>query len=110
MSDKIVRLNEENAQLQQAVVSHAVIDQAVGVLVAVWQVPPTDGWEVLVEVSQHCNLKLRAVAEDVVGWPLGRPLPQEVERELEARIQRWKSRTSRSCDEAEGGEDGGSPG
>lgn len=39
-ADKIARLSEENAQMQQAVASHAVIDQALGVLAAVWQVPP----------------------------------------------------------------------
>ncbi|MFJ2566548.1 ANTAR domain-containing protein [Streptomyces sp. NPDC087568] len=51
--EEIVRLNKENAQLRQAVDSHAVIDQAIGVLIAVWRVPPADGWQVLVDVSQQ---------------------------------------------------------
>ncbi|MGW7673864.1 ANTAR domain-containing protein [Streptomyces sp. NPDC054775] len=88
--DKISRLSEENAQLRQAVDSHAVIDQAIGILAAVWRVPPADGWDVLREVSQHLNRKLHAVAQDVVEWALGCPLPEPVERELQALITRWE--------------------
>jgi hypothetical protein len=49
-------LSEENAQLQQAVASHAVIDQVIGALVTVWQVQPHVGWEVMREVSQSLNI------------------------------------------------------
>ncbi|MGW5434072.1 ANTAR domain-containing protein [Streptomyces sp. NPDC004059] len=89
--EEIVRLSEENAQLRRAVDSHAVIDQAIGVLVAVWRVPPADGWRVLVDVSQCLNRKLHGVAEAIIDWALGlRPLPDPVGQELETAVQRWQ--------------------
>jgi len=73
--EKIERLREENAQLRQAVDSLAVIDQAIGVLIAVWQLPPEDGWEVLREVSQHLNVKLYAIADEVASSACPGPNP-----------------------------------
>ncbi|MFG3018846.1 ANTAR domain-containing protein [Streptomyces sp. NPDC048254] len=92
--EKITRLGEENAQLRQAVASHAVVDQAIGVLIAVHQLPPAAGWAVLREISQRRNIKLHAVAEAVVDWALGQPIPQEVTRELAPAVQRWKQGSS----------------
>ncbi|MFI6344342.1 ANTAR domain-containing protein [Streptomyces sp. NPDC050560] len=59
-------LLDKVAQLEQAVVSHATIDQAIGVLVALGGVSPEDGWDVLREVSMHTNTKVRKVASLVV--------------------------------------------
>ncbi|MFF8675149.1 ANTAR domain-containing protein [Streptomyces sp. NPDC015242] len=84
-------LERENAQLRQAVDSHATVDQAIGVLVAVHRLAPTTGFEVLREVSQHANVKLHAVAETVIEWALGGPLPSPVGRELDAAVQRCLS-------------------
>ncbi|MGW6928200.1 ANTAR domain-containing protein [Streptomyces sp. NPDC054950] len=84
----VARLEQENAQLRQAVDSHAVVDQAIGVLVAVHRIAPAAGFEALREVSQHTNIKLHAVAERVIGWALGQSLPQTVERELGQAVQR----------------------
>ncbi|MFD6174795.1 ANTAR domain-containing protein [Streptomyces coeruleorubidus] len=84
----IARLERENEQLRQAVDSHARVDQAIGVLVAVHRIVPATGFEVLREVSQHANIKLHAVAEAVIGWALGESLPQAVGRELDAALQR----------------------
>ncbi|MDR6976014.1 hypothetical protein J2X68_002702 [Streptomyces sp. 3330] len=83
-----VAMEQENAQLRQAVVSHAVVDQAIGVLIAVHRIPPDAGFEVLREVSQHANIKLHTVAEMVIGWALGEPLTQPVGPELDAAVQR----------------------
>jgi hypothetical protein len=94
--DKTARLSEENAQLKQAVESHAVIDQAIGVLIAVWRVPPAAGWEALVKVSQHCNVKLHAVAENVIGWALGEQMPSRMRGELETAVGRWRQDPPRS--------------
>ncbi|MGW6924609.1 ANTAR domain-containing protein [Streptomyces sp. NPDC054950] len=82
------KLQQENAQLRQAVDSHAVVDQAIGVLVAVHRVVPGAGFEVLREVSQHTNIKLHAVAEMVIDWALGQPLAEPVGHELDAAVQR----------------------
>ncbi|OXS37131.1 ANTAR domain-containing protein [Streptomyces sp. XY006] len=82
------RLERENAQLRQAVDSHATVDQAIGVLVAVHRLTPTAGFDVLREVSQHANIKLHAVAETVIDWALGTSLPPPVGRQLDAAVQR----------------------
>lgn len=87
--DTVARLERENAQLRQAVDSHATVDQAIGVLLAVHRLDPACGFEVLREVSQHADIKLHTVAEKVLDWALGRePLPQPVDRELEAVLGR----------------------
>ncbi|MEU9314103.1 ANTAR domain-containing protein [Streptomyces sp. NPDC048256] len=49
--------------MRQAVGSLAVVDQAIGVLVAFHRVPRTVGFEVLREVSQHTDIKPHTVAE-----------------------------------------------
>jgi hypothetical protein len=79
-------LERENAQLRRAVVSHAVVDQAIGVLVAFYRIPPAAGVEVLREVSPRTNVKLHAVAKRMIGWALGRPLPPRVSLELQAAV------------------------
>ncbi|MFI8215604.1 ANTAR domain-containing protein [Streptomyces sp. NPDC085932] len=82
------RLERENAQLRQAVESHATVDQAIGVLVAVHRLTPTAGFDVLREVSQHANIKLHTVAETVIDWALGGSLPQPMGEELDAAVRR----------------------
>lgn len=72
------RLEQENAQLRHAVDSHATVDQAIGVLTAIHQLPPGAGFDVLREVSQHTNTKLHTVAETVIAWALGQSLPEPV--------------------------------
>ncbi|QJT06393.1 ANTAR domain-containing protein [Streptomyces asoensis] len=82
-------LEQENAQLRHAVFSHATVDQALGVLIAVHRIAPAIGFEVLREVSQHTNIKLHTVAEMVIGWALGQqPLPELVGHELGEAVQR----------------------
>ncbi|MFF1446372.1 ANTAR domain-containing protein [Streptomyces sp. NPDC058295] len=43
------------------------MDQAIGVLVAVYRLAPAAGFDVLREVSQHTNTKLHTVAETVIA-------------------------------------------
>ncbi|WP_333775375.1 ANTAR domain-containing protein [Streptomyces sp. IBSBF 3136] len=52
---ELEQLRTENRQLHQALASHAVIDQAIGVLVVLGQISPADGSRVLREVSQHTS-------------------------------------------------------
>lgn len=75
---KIEELQEEVAQLRQALVSHAVVDQAIGVVIALSGLRPEQGWEVLKTVSQRTNTKLRDVALHVVHWPELGSLPPEI--------------------------------
>jgi hypothetical protein len=76
--EKIEELQEEIAQLRQALVSHAVVDQAIGVVIALSGLRPDQGWEVLKAVSQRTNTKLRDVAQHVVRWPDLAGLPAEI--------------------------------
>ncbi|MEU6058320.1 ANTAR domain-containing protein [Streptomyces sp. NPDC047097] len=85
---EISALREEIAQLRHAVVSHAVIDQAIGVVLAYGGLRSDAGWEVLREVSQHTNTKLREVAEYLVQWPHCAWLPPEIHRGLDAALRR----------------------
>jgi hypothetical protein len=90
---EVERLRRENAQLQEALDSHAVVDQAIGVLIGLGPMSACDGWDVLREISQHTNIKVRAVAEAVIDWAQDRrPLPEPVRKELDAGLGRLRSR------------------
>ncbi|MFE5212747.1 ANTAR domain-containing protein [Streptomyces sp. NPDC056600] len=82
-ADRVFALEAEVAQLKEAVTSHAVVDQAIGSLVALARVTPDQGWAVLKEVSQHTNVKLRQVAETVLLWARTGDLPEEIRTALE---------------------------
>ncbi|MEV7450944.1 ANTAR domain-containing protein [Streptomyces nigra] len=86
--ETIAALREEVAQLQHAVFSHAIVDQAIGVVIAYGGVRPDTAWDVLKEVSQHTNTKLREVAEHVVRWPHDGQLPEDVRSALTASVTR----------------------
>ena len=64
------------AQLRDALVSRAVIDQAIGVVVAHLRCGPDDAFDRLRTSSQNGHRKLRLVAEAVVNAArAGDPLP-----------------------------------
>ncbi|MEV7076285.1 ANTAR domain-containing protein [Streptomyces sp. NPDC093990] len=90
----VARLVRENAQLRHAVDSHAMVDQAIGVLVATHRMPPAAGFEVLREVSQHTDIELHTVAKTVIGWALGHRLDEPVQQELEQAVQRRQEGTA----------------
>ncbi|MFG2133679.1 ANTAR domain-containing protein [Streptomyces sp. NPDC048751] len=84
----IFHLQAEVDQLKEAMVSHAVVDQAIGMVVALGRVTPDDGWSVLKEVSQHTNIKLRNVAELILIWGRSGEMPPEIRVELEDALDR----------------------
>ncbi|WP_030183331.1 ANTAR domain-containing protein [Streptomyces violaceorubidus] len=86
--DQIFRLQEQVRQLKEAVVSHAVVDQAIGVVIALGGVTPDEGWIVLKEVSQHTNIKLRNVAETILIWRRTGVMPPQMLAALEDRLGR----------------------
>ncbi|MBW8798513.1 MAG: ANTAR domain-containing protein [Streptomyces sp.] len=86
LARKIGQLQREIGQLQEAVVSHAVIDQAIGVVVSLGGLPPDLGFGVLRTVSQQTNIKLREVAEQIVGWPGGKELSEDIRQALKAAL------------------------
>jgi hypothetical protein len=87
-AERIVELEEEVDQLKQAVFSHAVVDQAIGMIVALGRVAPDQGWAVLKDVSQHTNIKLRHVAELILIWGRDGEMPPEIRAELEEALER----------------------
>ncbi|MFH9574637.1 ANTAR domain-containing protein [Streptomyces sp. NPDC017230] len=87
-SDQIFRLQEQVRQLKKAVVSHAVVDQAIGMIVALGRVTPDQGWIVLKEVSQHTNIKLRNVAEMILIWGRAGVMPPEIRAALDDCLDR----------------------
>jgi hypothetical protein len=88
-SDRVFALQEEVDQLKEAVASHAVVDQAIGMVVALGRVTPDQGWEVLKDVSQHTNIKLRNVAELILLWGRAGQLPPKIRAELEDALDRY---------------------
>ncbi|MFF7280809.1 ANTAR domain-containing protein [Streptomyces griseorubiginosus] len=88
-SDRIFALQEEIDQLKEAVVSHAVVDQAIGMVVALGRVTPDEGWAVLKDVSQHTNIKLRSVADLILIWGRSGDIPGEVRVELEKALDQY---------------------
>ncbi|MET7852158.1 ANTAR domain-containing protein [Streptomyces avermitilis] len=84
--DAVLRLEGENLQLREAVRSHALVDQAIGVVLAVGQLTPEQGWEVLRNISQKTNIKLRHVAELIVDWARTGELPAEIRSQLEREL------------------------
>jgi len=60
---RYLRAREQVAQLSRALTSRAVIDQAKGVVMAVHRVGPDEAFAMLVDRSQHENVKLRDFAE-----------------------------------------------
>ncbi|MFE9448052.1 ANTAR domain-containing protein [Streptomyces sp. NPDC006739] len=95
-ADRIAALQEEVAQLRHAVTAHAIVDQAMGVVVAYGGVRPDTAWQILREVSQHTNTKLREIAEHIVQWPHCEWLPQEVRDALDAAVLRRAGADARS--------------
>ena len=86
---EIDRLRTEVTQLRHAMASRSVIDQARGMVMVMARCPPQVAWDVLVEVSQHTNTKLREVAMALVATAQGRTrLPQPLGAELAAALRR----------------------
>lgn len=79
---EVGRLRAENEQLRRALDSRAVIDRAVGMVMALTPCPGEAAWAVLVRASQYGNVKLRDVAAALVASAAGRQLPADVHHAL----------------------------
>lgn len=85
---RVSALQDEVRQLQEAIASHTVVDQAIGVVIVLGGLTPDGGWAVLREVSQHTNTKLRLIAEQVVSWASGGWLSDDTRHALDAALAR----------------------
>jgi hypothetical protein len=74
-----------------ALTSRAVIDQARGMVMALAPCSPARAWDLLVGVSQHCNVKLRNVAAALVATTQDEPLPEQIQRELPGALRRLRA-------------------
>ncbi|WP_405949720.1 ANTAR domain-containing protein [Streptomyces prunicolor] len=85
---EIVQLRAQNTQLALALETRAVIDQACGMVMALAPCSSGRAWDLLVGVSQHCNIKLRVVAAALVATTEDRTLPAEIQREFRRALRR----------------------
>ncbi|MFF1406743.1 ANTAR domain-containing protein [Streptomyces sp. NPDC058294] len=89
----ITDLERERLQLQEGITSRALIDQATGVVIALGGLHPAQGFDVLRDVSQRTNRKLRTVAGLVVDRMSGGPLPDDVRQALDGALARARAQS-----------------
>jgi GAF domain-containing protein len=70
---RMATCNDLNDQLRSSIVSRAVIDQALGVIMATEHCPHDKAFALLRTVSQNSNVKLRDLAADIVTSVSGEP-------------------------------------
>ncbi|MGV9245801.1 ANTAR domain-containing protein [Streptomyces sp. NPDC003710] len=90
LAQECERLRVENRHLKRAVVSHALVDQAIGAVVVLGRIPQDEAWGVLRDVSQHTNTKLRLIAEHVLKFAQGGDLPQPEMDEFRRALDRTR--------------------
>ncbi|MDJ1131540.1 ANTAR domain-containing protein [Streptomyces iconiensis] len=88
---EVDRLRAEVTDLRRAMETHPVIDQARGMVMALGPCTADEAWEVLVEVSQSTNVKLREVAADLVATPEGEELPAPIRRAMATSLKRRRT-------------------
>ncbi|MEU7305993.1 ANTAR domain-containing protein [Streptomyces sp. NPDC007189] len=76
----------EVIQLRRAMETRPVIDLARGVLMASFNLTPDEAWTVLVTVSQHTNIKLHRLAQDIVDTVNGPSLSAQIQHQLTAAV------------------------
>lgn len=70
---RMASCNDTNDQLRSSMVSRAVIDQALGVIMATERCPQDRAFAVLKTVSQNTNVKIRDLAATIVTSVSGEP-------------------------------------
>ncbi|MFI5662768.1 ANTAR domain-containing protein [Streptomyces sp. NPDC051684] len=89
--ERSAELEAKVEQLKEAVTSHAEVDQAIGVVIAVGGVTPAEAWDVLREVSMRTNTRLRLVARQLIAWPRTHELDPAIRVELERQLAQRRS-------------------
>ena len=73
LSLRMASCADQNDQLRSSIVSRAVIDQALGVIMATERCPQDKAFAMLRSVSQNTNVKLRDLAATIVTSVSGEP-------------------------------------
>jgi GAF domain-containing protein len=73
LSLRMASCTEQNEQLRSSIVSRAVIDQALGVIMATEHCPRDRAFAILRRVSQNTNVKLRDLAATIMSSVSGEP-------------------------------------
>jgi GAF domain-containing protein len=73
LSLRMASCADENDQLRSSIVSRAVIDQALGVIMATERCPQDKAFAMLRSVSQNTNVKIRDLAATIVTRVSGEP-------------------------------------
>ncbi|SCK49827.1 ANTAR domain-containing protein [Streptomyces sp. WMMB 322] len=87
------QLEREVGRLRQAMEHRAAIDQARGIIMGLRACSSEAAWQVLVEVSQNTNTKLRDVATTLVATSSVDSLPADQRRQLGAAFRRMDTGT-----------------
>ncbi|CAL9571284.1 ANTAR domain-containing protein [Streptomyces sp. Tu 3180] len=92
-AERLRVLQAEVEQLRQAIASRPVIDQARGILMAMYGCTSDEAWDILREASQLSNTKLRTVAASLTACAAaeGTPPPPEVRTALARALARRRS-------------------
>ncbi|MCT9079169.1 ANTAR domain-containing protein [Streptomyces fulvoviolaceus] len=85
---EVAELRSKNEQLGRALATRAVIDQARGMVMVLAPCSSERAWDLLVGVSQHCNVKLRDVAAALVATTKDETLPEPIQREFRRELRR----------------------
>ncbi|MFC7310831.1 ANTAR domain-containing protein [Streptomyces monticola] len=88
LAAEVVELRAKNDQLNRALASRTVIDQACGMVMVLAPCSSQRAWDLLVDLSQHCNVKLRTVAAALVATAEDEALPEQMQRELRGALRR----------------------
>ena len=78
LRSEIRALQRGISHLRDSVVSTAVIDQAIGVIIILGELRPNQGVEVLMAVSERTGRSVRVVAGYLVDWAVTKRLPEDI--------------------------------
>jgi hypothetical protein len=94
-ADTVSRQTEELRHqvdgLRQALTTHPLIDTARGIVMATGSCSEEEAWQVLVDVSQSTNIKLREIARRIVDGITGPPPPRPIRTAFQAALDRMRA-------------------
>ncbi|MEV6793273.1 ANTAR domain-containing protein [Streptomyces sp. NPDC051320] len=84
-------LRHEVDGLRQALRTHPLIDTARGIVMATGSCSEEEAWQVLVDVSQCTNIKLREIAQRLVDSITGPPPSRPIKLAFQAALDRMRA-------------------